>query len=189
MARVLVFAAELPEIIARTGARSGIRWGGPADRHALIAAGTNETWLDRALDNGARFLVVEEEGRIIGQNIYLTHALLDNTRQYPWLALEVQPQHDIYSLGGYVVPEWRGRRLIAHMKGFAARYFVQQGFRRMISLVDADNDASVRAHRHVGAVPLASLTRVRICGLTLVWRDRSLQHVGWRQREPFVLAV
>ena len=39
MARVLVFAAALSEIIARTEPRSGIRWARPQDGPALAAAG------------------------------------------------------------------------------------------------------------------------------------------------------
>jgi len=184
MARVIVFAADLSDMIAGTGARAGIRWGGPGDRPALTAAGIGATWLDR-IDKGLRFVVAEEDGRIIGHNIYLT---FDEVQQYDWLRISLRAEHDVYSSSAFVLPERRGQRLIADMKRFAARDFVAQGYRRMISVVRAGNEASMKAHARVGAVPLLTLTRVRMGSLILVWQGRSLRQVSWGIR-PFTVTV
>jgi RimJ/RimL family protein N-acetyltransferase len=187
MTRLVVFAADLRDIIARTGSRSEIRWGGPADRGALITAGASAALVDWTIENGssARFAVAEENGRIIGQNIYVTG---DSIRPYMWLVVRLRTGQDVFGMGALVVPERRGQRLLPDIKGFAARDFVERGYRRMISLVDARNEASIRAHARVGAVPLATLTRVRIGKLVFVWKGWALHHVRWGP-QPFVVTV
>jgi GNAT superfamily N-acetyltransferase len=187
MARIVVFSAELRDIIATTGPGSGIRWGDPADRAALIAAGAGAAMVDGTVGEGAsaRVAVADEAGRIIGMNFYVA---AERIRAYSWLVVELAAGRDVFAMGGLVAPERRGRNLLADIKGFAARDFATRGYGRMISLVEAGNVASMKAHARIGAVPLATLTRVRVGRLELVWISRSLQHVRWGHR-PFVLGA
>ena len=187
MASIVVFAARLSDIVAKTRPREGIRWGGPADHGALLAAGAGAAMVDGALGEAAiaRVAVAEEAGRIIGQNFYVAAGPI---RAYSWLVMELAAGRDVFAMGGFVAPESRGRHLLADIKGFAARAFLDQGYVRMISLVDARNEASLRAHAHVGAVPLATLTRLRVGRLELVWKDRSFGHFH-RGPRPFVFAA
>ena len=106
MARSIVFAADLGALIASTGSRDGIRWGAPADRHALVGGGVSARWLDRVIDNGLRFVVADENGRVIGHDIYLTG---DKVRQFRWLVVGLRPGHDVLSTNAFVVPERRAR--------------------------------------------------------------------------------
>ncbi len=187
MARIVVFAAELRDIIARTGSRSGIRWSETADRGALIAAGAGVAMVNATVGvgQGARVAVAEEAGRIIGMNFYVTSGRI---QAYSWLVVDLAAGRDVFAMGGLVAPDKRGRHLLADIKGFAARGLVERGYRRMISLVEAGNEASMKAHARVGAVPLATLTRVRVGRLELVWKDWSLQHFR-RGPHPFVFAA
>lgn len=187
MARVILFAADLSDIIARTAPRPEIRWGKPADHGALIAAGANAEWVDwmTSGDPRARFAIAEEDGRIIGQNLYFTG---DSIRPYRWLVLKPKKGLDVVAMGGFVIPERRGQSILPDIKGFAARDFMQRGYCRMISWADAKNEASIKSHARVGAIPLATLTRLRIGKLVLVWNGGSLPQFRWGSR-PFVITV
>jgi L-amino acid N-acyltransferase YncA len=183
MARLLVFVSELGDLIANTEpVWADIRWGIDADCDALIAAGVSTNWLNWALDHGARFVVAEENGRIIGHNIFLSY---ESVWQYDWLLVRLDPKQDVLSTASFVVPERRRRRVFVSIKRFAAEYFAHQGYRRIISLVEAGNEPSIRAHRRIGAVCRTTLTRARIGKLKLVWQGAELRHFGWGP-EPFV---
>ena len=186
MAYAKVFSADLAGIVARTESRPGIRWGGPADRHALIAAGTTEVWLDWATNHGAQFVVAEDDGQLIGHVIYLT---LEEVQQYEWLVVKVRAQQDVFSIGEFVIPERRGRNLIAAMKGFASRHFCELGYRRNVSVVDASNDASIKAHIKVGGIPIEAVRRVRAGKLVLVFHGRTLGCVRWDSKRPYTLVL
>ena len=86
MARVVVFAADLGTLVASAGAHDGIRWGRPDDRDALVGAGISAAWLDRLIDKGLRFVIAEENGRLVGHSIYLT----DKVRQFDWLVVQLR---------------------------------------------------------------------------------------------------
>ncbi|WP_187969596.1 GNAT family N-acetyltransferase [Aquibium microcysteis] len=187
MARIVVFSAELTVIAATTRATGGIRWGGPADRDALVAAGAGPAMVDSAFRESAiaRVAVAEEDGRVIGQNVYLAAGAL---RVYPWLTVELAQGREVLAMGGLVVPEHRGRHLLADIKGFAARAFLDQGYVRMVSVVETRNTASLRAHARIGAVALATLTRIRLGRLDLVRDDRSTRHLQIATR-PYVFST
>lgn len=185
MARMIVFVADLRDTVARTNPPAMIRWGTTADRDVLLAGGTSEAGVDWALANGARFAVAEQDDRIIAHNIYLTSR---EVRQQDWLVIRLRQGRDVFSLGGFVRPEYRGRKLLAGIKGYAARYFLEQGYCRNISLVDADNAASIKAHAHVGAVPLTELRRHRLGDLVLVTQGFAPRHIGLRRRKPYVFS-
>jgi len=187
MARIILFAADLSETIARTELRPEIRWGKPEDHCGLIAAGASPEWAEwiTGADSSARFAVAEEDGRIIGQNIYVTG---ETVQPYRWLVINLRNGRDVVAMGGFVAPERRGRHLLPDIKGFAARDFAQRGYCRMISWVDSRNAPSIRSHTRVGAVPLATLTRIRIGRLALLWKGWSLPQVRWGSR-PFVITA
>ena len=187
MARVFIFAADLDDIIARTTVRPGIRWGNDDDRQALIAAGdVPERWIGGLLDKRGRLVVAEEDGRIVGHNIYMTFSPV---MQNSWLLINLRPGHDYLSQGGYVVPDQRGRRLLADIKGYAARHLAAGSYRRNISLVDADNQSSIRAHAGIGARPVAHFRRARIGKLSLVSKDRGLPRPMWGNDQPLTFSV
>jgi hypothetical protein len=73
------------------------------------------------------------------------------------------------------------------MRRFAARYFSEQGYQRMIGVVDANNTASIRSNASSGTDRFATLTRIRIGKLIVVWQGGVLRHVRWGA--PFFLIV
>jgi L-amino acid N-acyltransferase YncA len=125
---------------------------------------------------------VEEDGRIVGYSCYPTY---ESVPPFSWLVIRLRPGLDVFSVGGFVVPERRGQRIRGDMKRFAARHFVEQGYQRMVSVVDTTNTASLRANANLGSVSLATLTRARVGKLNFVWEDQALRHVGWGS-QPFV---
>ena len=186
MARLIVFTADLAEIIARTEPRAGIRWARPADCAALEAAGLDGKWAAAMLRGGSRFVVAEEQGRMVGCSAYL---LRERVRPYGWLAILPRPGRDVVSIGVAVVPERRGDRLFGGMQAFAARAFAAEGYGRMVACVERDNRSAIRAQRRIGAVPAASLTRLRIGRLMLVWRGWRPSHISWRRGRRFELRL
>jgi len=186
MMRAIVFATELRKIVVGASPRPGIRFGGgPGDRDQLIAAGADATWVDWGISNGSTFIVAEEEGRIAGYSCYAT---CENVPHFSWLVIRLRPGLDVCSVGGFVIPERRGQRIRGDMRCFAARYFFEQGYQRMIGVVDATNTASLRSNATSGTDRFATLTRVRIGKLIVVWQGRALRHVRWGAR-PFAFVV
>ena len=110
------------------------------------------------------------------------------SRLYVWLVVKLKTGQDVFAMGALVVPERRGQRLFPDIRGFAARDFVEQGYQRMISLIDVRNEASINAHARFGAVPLATLDGELIGKLALVWKGWALHHVHWGT-QPFVITV
>ena len=105
--------------------------------------------------------------------------------QHTWLLVGLRTGLDYMSLNGFVVPDKRGQRLLADVKGFAARHFATEGYRRNISVVHSGNRASVRAHATVAAKPLASLQHMRIGKLSIIARDHGRPRVMWGTEQPF----
>jgi hypothetical protein len=186
MARLIVFAADLNDVIARTGSRPGIRWAMLADSSALIAGGIGGTWLNSFLERGGRLAVAEEDGRIVGYNFYVTYSAV---QQHSWLIVDLQAGHDYMSLGGFVVPEKRGQRLLGDIKGFAARHFAAEGYRRNISVTRSDNGSTLRAHAAIGAKPVMSVRRARIGKLSIIAKDGGFPRVLWGNDQPFVVTA
>jgi L-amino acid N-acyltransferase YncA len=182
MARLIIFAADLGVMSAREISTAGIRWGTLDDMGGLVATGVDALWL-RLIDDRAPFAVMEEDGRVIGFTIFMPH---EKVYQYRWLVLRLRPHQDVFSTGAFVIPERRGGGITADIKSFAARHYAGQGYRRMVSVVNARNTASIRAHRRVGAAPLGTLRRARIGDINMVWQHGRLPQIG---RQPFVVTL
>lgn len=182
MSRATVFTCDLRKIVARASLRPGIRWGHSGDRDRLVSMGADARWLDSEIGKGSRLVVVEENGKILGYSCYPTY---EYATPFSWLVIRSRPGLDVFSVGGFVVPERRGQRIRGDMKRFAARHFVEQGYQRMVSVVDVTNTASLRSNANLGSVPLATLTRIRVGKLNLVCDGRAPRHVGWGT-QPFV---
>ena len=187
MARFIVFAADLKDIIARSSGHDRIGWAERSDRDSLIALGAKAAWLDWALnDSDTPIVVAKIYGRVIG---YYAITLRNEIRQSDWLIVSSKTHHDILGLYGFVIPEYRGRGILGRMKGFAAQLFRESGYRRLISLVRAQNRASLRAQAHAGAVPLVTVSRVRIGKLMFIWEGHNLRRVSLGKTKPLVVTV
>ncbi len=120
-------------------------------------------WLEQRLAAGGRVAVAELDGRIVGWNVYQ----LGESEQLDWLKV-VLPADAVMALGGFVLPEFRGRRVLAAIKRFAGQSYYSQGVRRMVSLVEPSNAASMNAHRNVGAAPLMTIARGQFAGVEII---------------------
>jgi L-amino acid N-acyltransferase YncA len=129
----------------------------------VLALDYEEKWLARRLAAGGRLAVAEADGRIVGWNIYQ----LGEVEQSDWFTV-VLPADAMIATGGFVIPEFRGRRVLAAIKRFAGQSFHARGIRRMISISETANRASMNAHRNVGAVQIMSLSRRRLAGVDLI---------------------
>jgi L-amino acid N-acyltransferase YncA len=183
--RVIVFATDLRKVIAGPSPRPGVRCGRSGDREQLIAAGADARWVDSGVSDGSTFIVAEEGERIVGYSCYATH---ENVPHFSWLVIRLRPGLDVCSVGGFVTPESRGQRIRGDMRRFAAHYFVERGYQRMIGVVDATNTASLRSNASSGTAQVATLTRVRMGKLIVVWQGAALRHVRGESR-PFVFVV
>ena len=111
-----------------------VRWLGQEQVWAAFGALSQDyerDWLEQRLAAGSRVAVAELDGRIVGWNVYQ----LGESEQLDWLTV-VLPADAVMALGGFVLPEFRGRRILAAIKRFAGRTFYGQGVRRMISLAE-----------------------------------------------------
>jgi L-amino acid N-acyltransferase YncA len=182
MARLIIFAADLGHMIDLDRSAASVRWGVTADIDRLVTTGVDAHWL-RVLDEQTSFAVKEENGRIVGFTMFLTREKLF---QYRWLVLRLRPRHDVFSTGAFVAPDRRGHGITADIKCFAARHYADQGYRRMVSVVEGKNTASIRAHTRIGAAQLGTLRRARIGDINLVWQRGRLPQIG---RHPFVVTL
>jgi RimJ/RimL family protein N-acetyltransferase len=150
----------------------------------VLAQDYERDWLERRLAAGGRLAVAELDGRIVGWNIYQ----LGESDQLDWLKV-VLPADAVMALGGFVVPAFRGRRILAAIKRFAGRWYCSHGVRRMISIVEPANVPSMNAHRNVGAAEVMTIARGAFAGVEVI-RVRRKWAIGRDRRDRrFILRI
>ena len=182
MRRIIVFEIDLETIINRTEADDRVRWYEPSDRATLVAHDIKERTLDWFLETGGRITVFESDSQVIGWNFY---SFADEPH-YGWMLLRM-PIDAVYASTSYVLPDHRGNQTTARLKGFAARYFVGEGYKRMLSTVNFRNIASMKAHTFVGARPAADLRIIRLHRCRAVIRRGRLKFGCWNDSHPYEL--
>ena len=166
MQRLAVFILTIDPGARREPADLCIRWLGQGQVWAafgVLSQDYERDWLEQRLAAGGRVAVAELDGRIVGWNVYQ----LGESEQLDWLKV-VLPADAVMALGGFVLPELRGRRILAAIKRFAGRSFYDHGIRRMISLAEPSNAASMNAHRNVGAAQLMMIARGQFAGVEVI---------------------
>lgn len=165
MTRLVFLGVDLAGLARRQRADGAIiiRWADRDDAPALRAAAAGEA--AEGLSTGAplRTAIAIAEGRIVGRNSYCV-----GTVDAGWFELRIQPT-DVVAFDGHVVPEFRGRRLLADIKTFAAGEFRREGYRRMVSWSRGRNTASLRAHAAIGAQRLCRLKRIKLRRFSIVF--------------------
>lgn len=151
----VVFSADLADIAAAKPPDPRVRWAREADRDRLIDAGLGAHLVAACPNGGPRIAILEEKGRLVAWNCYWTNPINAGGLIYK------PPADAVMATDGFVVPEFRGRRRLAAVKAFAARAFLEAGYRRMVSWSRWRNVASTRAHAHVGAHPMLRIVMIR----------------------------
>ena len=182
MSRTIIFENDLKTIIHRTEIDDRVRWYEPSDRATLIAHDVRERTLDWFLERGCRIAVLESDGQAVAWNFYS----FGDMPHFDWMLIHV-PGDAVYASNSYVRPGHRGNQTVARLKGFACRYFVGEGYKRLLSSVSRDNIASLKAHEFVGARAIDEIYVARLGGLRGVWRGGRLRLGYWTNARPYEL--
>ena len=164
--RLRVFCLATNQDIPDSAARCRIRW---LDTNqvwkafGVLSQKLDRQWLMRRLAAGARLAVAEVDSQIVGWNFYQ----LKEIEQFDWITV-ILPPRAAMAVGGFVVPEHRGNRILASIKRFAGRSLWSEGIDRMVSIVETGNSASLNAHRNVGAVSIMSIGRIALPGFEII---------------------
>ena len=182
MRRIVFFESDFEDIINRTDLDDRVRWYEPRDRATLLAHDITARTLDWFLDNGGRIAVLDSDGQVVA---WILYSFVDEPH-YGWLVLRL-PADAVYASTSYVLPDHRGHQTTARLMGFAARYFAGEGYKRLLSTVDARNIASMKAHGFIGARPAADLRIIRLHRCRAVIRGGRLKFGCWNESRPYVL--
>src|SRR3954463_3750164 len=123
-------------------------------------------------------------------------AALENERVvgYAWLAIGRSPHAsglwiephaaagDVYDV--FVRPECRGQRIAPWLYVAVDRFLTQRGRRAVLSGVDWDNEASIKAALRAGAGEAGTVALIRLFGMHMAWCSRGVRASGLRFARP-----
>ena len=161
-----------------------VRWARLDDFEGFLRTGMGPDQTKELSEESYRAAVIEREGRIVAYN--WCHTGTDTP--WPWMRLSLGPG-DVWSFRGWTAPELRGQGLFPRVKGFMARSYTDQGFTRMVSMIEALNRNQQKANAHLGGRPIGRLFTLRILRLTLVRFNGTLRVGWWSATHPFILAI
>ncbi len=180
----VVHALDLGDWAERPLDESGLRWAGEADFERLVAFGIDPAELRSRFARGARVAILEQDGRVAAWNWFET----DSHDDYDWLRFTLSPG-EIWGFNGRVAPAVRGRGAFARVRGFAARDLAREGYRRIVSNIDALNRSSLRARAKTGSAALGRFFWIRALGVTLLRVDGSMRVGRWGPQRRLALAT
>ena len=161
-----------------------IRWATPEDLDLLTTRGHDPSLLRHRFERGARACIMERAGQLIG------HAWLDpNDYTKDGCLLFMSSPEDVWSIDGWVAPEYRGQHLYNRIKGAAASECARRGYSRMLSCVDILNRNSIRTQHSMGSKSIGRVFIVRFLGFTLIGYRRSIRLGRWSNRRPLQLSL
>ncbi len=160
--------AEIPHVVARVAGT--IRLAAPADLDRLAAFSHHYTGeqFRRWIDQGRCLYVFEYEHRLLGYRLV--------TREVPRFGaahdvVRLEPT-DTWVVNAYTVPEYRGARIGAALASHVLAANRAAGFKREVSLIRVDNEASRKMVGLAGAQEMAEIRYTRLLGFKRV-RARS----------------
>jgi hypothetical protein len=137
------------------------------------------------LADSGRIAAVLESGKPVAWQLLRPR----EQRSFGWLHL-LAGTDAVFSFGVYTVRPWRGRRLFGALSRYSADFYLKEGSRRMVSLAECGNTASLRARQRRGDRPVGWILRLRLPkGLTLVMTDSGLDAGIFSKARPFVYRV
>jgi GNAT superfamily N-acetyltransferase len=155
--------ADVPVVEARVP--GSIRLARPDDVPALRVFSHHYTdeQFRRWVEPGDRLWVFEQDGRLLGYRLV--------TRELPRLGaarrLRLEPT-DTFVTNAYTLEPFRGARIGAALTSHVLRANRARGFRREISLIRLDNEASRKMVGLAGAREIEEITLTRVLGVTWV---------------------
>ena len=96
----------------------------------------------------------------------------------PELLLHFGPEY-VYMYKGFTADRHRGRRLHAIGKSYALRYFLNRGYRGIVSYVDSTNFRSLRSNIRMGGENFGSIYLVRLFGRWFSFATPSCKRFGF----------
>ncbi len=167
----------------RDGEFGEVRWAQPDDSERLLRIGVGVHLAKNLHDESCRAAIIEREGRIVAYNWCHT----GTAAPWSWMRLSLGPG-DVWSFLGWTAPELRGQGLFPRVKGFMAQSYKDQGFTRMVSMIDVLNGNQKKANARLGGRPIGRLFTLRVLRLTLVRLNGTLRVGWWSATQPFTLA-
>jgi len=92
--------------------------------------------------------------------------------------LQFSPEY-VYMYKGFTAPEYRGKQLHGHGMAHAATEARHQGYRGLISYVEAQNESSLRSVARLGYRTFGTCYRLRVFGRTLTFSSPGCRRYGF----------
>lgn len=153
----------------------------PEARSAFADAelGIPEAFVRAAYGRGDVCMAALERARVLG------YAWLTVGRSPHASGLWIEPHSGAaYLYDVFVRPECRGKRIAPWLYVAVDRFLTQRGRRSVLSGIDWDNEASIKAARRAGAQEAGAVALVRIFGKHLAWCSRAVGASGLRFARP-----
>lgn len=151
------------------------RAAGPDDLAALASVGNAEADDVRArLENGDLAYLAWDDDRAVAYVWFRAGSWTEDDTVF------VLADDERWAYDSFVAPSARGRRIAPGLMAHALADLQQRGVRRVLSVIDHLNEASLRASRRYGGRPIGSFLTVAVPGAVVV-RERRLadDRVGW----------
>jgi len=114
------------------------------------------------LEDGDRAYIAFDEGAPIGYLWFRSHHWREDDTEF------ILDDDERWAYDSYVNPSHRGRRIGPAVTAHAMADLHREGIRRVVSVIDHLNSASLKAARRYGARPAGSFVTVALPGLTVV---------------------
>ena len=135
----------------------------------------SSAFLKAALQRGDRCVGVMANGSLVSFGWYST----TSTSVTTGLALRFDPGY-VYMYKGYTVPEYRGKQLHAYGMAYAVNYFSAQGYKGLISYVEANNFRSIQSCKRLGYKRFGRLLAFRVLGQQFSFSSKGCKQHGFR---------
>jgi hypothetical protein len=118
----------------------------------------------------------------------------DTLASYLWRALKTAPHEDdlwvrvdwpcCYTYKTFTHPNYRGRRLSASVSFFADAYFLERGYSRSITFVEASNMPSLVTSKYTGNEAIGYAGYVKWLGRCFPYRTPHVKQTGFEFFDP-----
>jgi GNAT superfamily N-acetyltransferase len=178
VARYIVYESALG--LVRPAAGVDLRWYRESDLKSISGHYVDMDYITDRLARGARIVVTEVDGKIAGWRFYTASPCLQGS----CFVLHA-PEDVIFGFAAFVLPAFRGRGLFKAISGFAAKHFLDAGYRRLVSMANHSNHASRGAHTRAGEEPVLEILTRGLLGFRYI-RVRGRTHFGyWTRKRRF----
>jgi len=133
----------------------------------------NISFVQKSVANGETCLGVFDGNRLVEYGWFSDRPCHTRRELYFFFDNTYKYIHKVFTY-----PEYRGQRLHAYGKAYACRRYAEQGYKGILSTVEAHNLNSLRSNQRMGAEMVGSLYAFMLSGRYRTYRDRGSRQLN-----------